>query len=496
MEAISHEHFFSVVKIFVVTCSPNYSNPWQMEHQAHSTSSGFIFRERLIMCNAHGVTYAKTIRVRKHSDPTAKKYTAQVLHVGHDCDLAILTVKEDKFWENTKPLQLGGIPQLQDSIVVVGYPTGGDNICVTKGVVSRVNFVTYSHGMKSLLSIQIDAAINPGNSGGPCLQGDNVVGVAFQAHTNKQNIGYIIPVPVIEHFLEGIKRKENNLNFPSIGMSWSKLENPSHKLSLQMREDQTGIYINHLIPLTDAYKKLKQNDVVLRYDGNSIADDGTIPFRDKGERLCHHYLTIQKFSGDVAKLTILRDGKEMDVDVIVEDVPNLVPLHGYDSLNTPTYFIFGGLVFLPLTRPFLNAYYGKNWYSDAPLHLSNKATIDYKQHPDEQIIVLSHVLSNDVNVGYEGYACRMLLNVDNKEIKNMTELCQYIDTCKNDFISFDLYKDSVMVLEITKARECLVETLKTHNIPHDRSPDLVEIQKKAVTVDLVPKMEADEEKEQ
>ncbi|ETO17996.1 hypothetical protein RFI_19301 [Reticulomyxa filosa] len=110
-----------------------------------------------------GVSFAKTIRVRKHSDPTAKKYTAQVLHVGHDCDLAILTVKDEKFWENTKALNFGGIPQLQDSIVVVGYPTGGDNICVTKGVISRINFVTYSHGLNSLLSIQIDAAINPGN---------------------------------------------------------------------------------------------------------------------------------------------------------------------------------------------------------------------------------------------------------------------------------------------------------------------------------------------
>jgi len=295
MEAISHELFTSVVKIFAVTCCPNYSNPWQMQHQSQSTSSGFIFRERHILCNAHGVADAKTIRVRKHSDPTAKKYAAQVLHLGHDCDLAILTVKDEKFWEDTKPLTFSGIPQLQDSIVVVGYPTGGDNICVTKGVVSRVNFVTYSHSLKSLLSIQIDAAINPGNSGGPCIQGDHVVGVAFQAYTDKQNIGYIIPVPVIEHFLEGIKRKGNDLHFPSIGMSWSNLENVSHKLSLQMREDQTGIFINHLIPLTDAHDKLKTNDVVLRYDGMTIADDGTIPFRDKGERLSHHFLTIQKY---------------------------------------------------------------------------------------------------------------------------------------------------------------------------------------------------------
>ncbi|ETO17994.1 hypothetical protein RFI_19299 [Reticulomyxa filosa] len=192
----------------------------------------------------------------------------------------------------------------------------------------------------------------------------------------------------------------------------------------------------------------------------------------KGERLPHHYLTIQKFSGDTAVLTVLRDGKEIDVNMIVDEIPHLVPLHLYELPHTPTYFIFGGLVFLPLSRPFLFAYYGSNWYSDAPLHLSNKATVEYKQTADEQVIVLSHVLSNEINVGYEGCACRMLLAVDNVEVKNMTDLCRYIDSTRQDFIRFDLYKDSVIVLEVSKARESLSDTLKTHCIPVDRSPDL------------------------
>jgi len=184
---------------------------------------------------------------------------------------------------------------------------------------------------------------------------------------------------------------------------------------------------------------------------------------------------MQKFVGDTATLTILRNGQEIELQVIADDVPSLVPLHLYDVPHIPTYFIFGGLVFLPLTRPFLMAYYGINWYANAPLHLSKKATIEYKQDMDEQVIVLSHVLSNDINVGYEGYACRMLLTVDNIEIKNMIQLCQYIDACSTKFIRFDLFQDSVIVLEVQKARESLQDTLKTHSIPYDRSPDLVDV---------------------
>lgn len=64
----------------------------------------------------------------------------------------------------------------------------------------------YSHGRTTLLAVQIDAAINSGNSGGPVLLEDKVVGIAFQCLTAGENIGYIIPVPVINHFLEDLDR--------------------------------------------------------------------------------------------------------------------------------------------------------------------------------------------------------------------------------------------------------------------------------------------------
>ena len=54
-----------------------------------------------------------------------------------------------------------GLPALQESVHVVGFPTGGKTICITEGVVSRIDFISFSAG--SMLAIQIDAAINPGN---------------------------------------------------------------------------------------------------------------------------------------------------------------------------------------------------------------------------------------------------------------------------------------------------------------------------------------------
>lgn len=55
------------------------------------------------------------------------------------CDIAMLTVDDDEFWEDVQPLEINGLPAMQESVMVVGFPTGGDNVCVTKGVVSRID---------------------------------------------------------------------------------------------------------------------------------------------------------------------------------------------------------------------------------------------------------------------------------------------------------------------------------------------------------------------
>lgn len=68
---------------------------------------------------------------------------------------------------------------------------GGDGMCITSGIVSRVDTRSYSHSKLGLRlpSLQVDAAINPGNSGGPVFVGEKVIGIAFQKCEVGDNIG-------------------------------------------------------------------------------------------------------------------------------------------------------------------------------------------------------------------------------------------------------------------------------------------------------------------
>jgi len=196
----------SAVKVFSTQSSPEYSMPWQNKHPEYFTGSGFVTTTNSglrILTNAHIVADSTYVEVRKYGAPD--RFEASVEAVAHECDVAVLNVRNRKFWKDVAPLQLADdLPSLQDAIAVVGYPTGGDNLSVTTGVVSRIEMQNYAHSATCLLTLQIDAAVNSGNSGGPAIKDGKVCGMAFQNLVDAEGIGYVIPVPVLKRFLDSL----------------------------------------------------------------------------------------------------------------------------------------------------------------------------------------------------------------------------------------------------------------------------------------------------
>lgn len=129
-------------------------------------------------------------------------------------DLAVIKVTDPSFFDGKNALKLveegfENLPHLDDNVTCVGYPKGGDQISVTRGVVSRI---TTSSSYKELL-LQIDAAINPGNSGGPVFnEKGGVVGVARSVLRNSANIGYIIPSTIVHMFLKSTVETNGKCN--------------------------------------------------------------------------------------------------------------------------------------------------------------------------------------------------------------------------------------------------------------------------------------------
>lgn len=456
----------AVVKVFTVSSSPNYFLPWQNKPQREVTGSGFVVSGNRIITNAHVVADQTFVMVRKHGSPI--KYRAYVEAVGHECDLALLRVEEPSFWDSMYPLEFGDIPQLQEQVAVVGYPQGGDNISVTGGVVSRVELTQYAHGASHLIAIQIDAAINPGNSGGPALLGDKVAGVAFQNLANAENIGYIIPVPVVNHFLRDVKERRRYVGFCSMGLTCQALENAQLRAHLKLPAGTTGVLLNKIQPLSNASQWLKKDDVLLAFDGTRIANDGTVPFR-KRERIAFDHLVSMKRAGETGRVQVLRDGKELEFDIQLDPLQALVPIQQFDSL--PSYFIFAGLVFVPLAQPYLHEY-GDDWYNTSPRKLCERALREVPTKRGEQLVILSQVLMDDVNAGYERLAELQVKKVNCVDVHNLRHFQYLVNSCTFPTLRLDFEDSRVAVLDMESAKHGTDRILRRYRIPSAMSEDL------------------------
>lgn len=457
----------AVVKVYCISAEPDYQLPWQLKRQQAATGSGFMISGRRLLTNAHCVEHHTQVKVKRTGDDN--KYIATVLAIGGECDLALLTVDNEEFWRDVEPLQFGSLPNLQDAVTVVGYPVGGNTISVTKGVVSRIEVTSYAHGDSELLALQIDAAINAGNSGGPAFNEDgDCVGIAFQAYSDAENIGYVIPTSVISHFLTDYNMNGSYTGFPYLGLWLQKLENPDLRTWLKMKHQQKGVLIRRVEPTSPCKNIIKEGDVILSFDGIPVGNEATVPFRP-GERIAFNFLVSQKFIGDQAVLGILRDGNKIKVTVTMKPRVHLVPVH--IKGRQPSYFVIAGLIFTPVTEHLL-----QEDCTGESLSIGIKVRAKSRHEPaefeGEEIVLLAQVLANEFNIGYEDINHVQLSRFNGTKIKNIRHLAQLVDACDSEYMHFELDENMLIVLVTKSAHVSTSKVLKDYCIAYDRSRDL------------------------
>ena len=543
----------SIVKVFTVHSSPNYFMPWQNKPQRETSGSGVVVAVPVpggvgVLTNAHVVADQTFVQVRRHG--SSVKHQARVHAVGHECDLAVLTVDDPAFWvdatvapraadasddadpsaagtkeknvpkRKVQPLPLGDVPHLQEHVTVMGFPQGGDNLSITSGVVSRVELTNYVHGAAQLLAIQLDAAINPGNSGGPAVQNGKVVGLAFQNLANADNIGYVIPTPIVRRFLEDVaalaegnvaanerrgaateKAEEtsgggdgdggatfetHHAGFCALGVKCQATDNPALRAYFGMAPHETGVLVTHIAPLSPSRGVLRKDDVLLAIDGRKIANDGTVSFRG-WERVAFDHLVSLKRPDEAVALTVRRrDAAEDSEDskrltssgdhsavktLTVRAKPRapLVPAHQYDRL--PSFFLYAGLVFSPLTQPHLHEF-GDDWFNAAPRRLCDRALNDHPTVEGEQVVLLSQVLADEINAGYQGMHDVEVRSVNGERVRNLRQLKKRVEDAGGAFLRLDLADDRVLVVNREEAEKAHARIMAKHRVPSRVSRDL------------------------
>jgi 2-alkenal reductase len=291
--------------------------------------SGFVYDDLgHIVTNAHVVHGSDQLEVT-FSDGTI--LTGEL--IGEDLNSDLAVVKVDHLPQGVQPLPLGDIEELAvgQTVVAIGNPFGLEGT-LTRGIISALGrSIPALTPFTIPQAIQTDAAINPGNSGGPLLnlQGE-VIGVNAQIETggtsrSNSGVGFAIPVSIIKRVVPDLIEKGKH-EWAWLGVRGGSL-NPLVREAMKLEVDK-GAYIAEVITGGPSAKAgLRGSKETIAVNGREIEIGGDVIIAVNGKSIRSFddlliFVSLEAKPGDTVVLTVLRDGKTIEVKVVLGTRPS------------------------------------------------------------------------------------------------------------------------------------------------------------------------------
>jgi len=473
----------SVLKIFTTQRAPSPATPWAPQSTREITGSGVVIEGDRILTNAHVVRYATQVQLQGSND--GRKVNASVVAVSEHIDLALLKVDEPGFFTAHPPLQRATqLPAIRDNVLVYGFPTGGSALSITKGIVSRIEYVGYAYPLSGL-RVQLDAAINPGNSGGPALVDDKVIGIAFGVLNNAQNIGYIIPNEEIELFLKDMADGHYD-GKPTLYDDMQSLENPGLRAFLKIPPDVHGLVVRRPNPKLPK-NPLREWDVITRIGDTAIDDQGMVAL--EGGLRARFPVMVQRLGARTSvPLAIVRDGKQQKIDMpLVTDKPLLIrDLDG----GFPPYFIYGPIAFTRVSGELVAALVrastnnGNTAALDALLRGGSPLLTRRADQPDENqqelVMVAGPFFTSPLTSGYGSKSGAVVDSINGTRIRSLQHLVEVLHDLKEPFVTIRFANggNEALVLPRADTVAATEQVLRDNGIRDQASPELLKIWQK------------------
>lgn len=424
----------AVVKIHVTSRPPDFAQPWARGNPKQVSGSGVVIAGQRILTNAHVVDYSTRILVQGYQ--SSERFPATVLAVSPEMDLALLAVEDPGFFTDRPALELDSeLPSPKDTISAHGYPIGGEQLSVTEGIVSRIEFSRYQFAAMGL-RIQVDAGLNPGNSGGPAIRDGKVAGIVFSTVRSAENIGYVIPAREVQFFLDDVADGVYDGKPRFYGFLQS-VENPTLRTRLGLPPGTGGLMIRDPVIESEDYP-LKSWDVITHVGPHELDIKGNVRIHEN-LNVSFRYLLTELVEDGTLPMTILREGESQQVRVpVARNMPVLVPfLKG----KYPRYFIFGPLVFTTGSQDLVSRLNPNNQLAlrarKNPVLLRQ---FDRPAYDGEELVILSlRMFPHPLVEGYDQQSFAAIRRVNEVDIKNLTHLVETIRDSEGDYLSIEFH---------------------------------------------------------
>lgn len=276
----------------------------ERKFKSSALGSGFVIDTNgYIVTNNHVIEGADEIIIKF---PDEKEFKAEIIGTDPLTDLALLKIEPKGAPISVIALGDSDKIEIGDWVIAIGNPLGLGGT-VTAGILSAKGRVLGDGPYDNF--IQTDVSINPGNSGGPLINmNGEVIGINTAIIQSAQGLGFAVPVNMLKNILP--KLKGGKVSRGWLGVTLQPLdENLAQTFGLN--KDTKGVLIADVTNGEPASRAgLKAGDIVVAVDGKDTLDSRTLVG-----------VIGSKSPNEKVTMTIIRDGKRMNVDVRLGERP-------------------------------------------------------------------------------------------------------------------------------------------------------------------------------
>jgi hypothetical protein len=434
--------------------------PWNQRLET-VVKSGIVVNDQHILTTADFLNDTTLVRIQKQG--RGAWYQASLVWIDYHANLALLSSKEPSLWADSKPAAFKEPVPAQGTVEILRWRNG--RLETTKGEIARLVVKRGKLSWVEHLQLEVQSEINAAGWSEIVVMNSRVVGLATSQEGNALTV---LPAS----FFQPLLKAQRNGRYPGLGFFdfvWQKSDNPVTLSYLKLAPPPRGVVIIEANTKLGSQGPLLPKDVLLRIDGFEVDSEGDYTDPTYG-KLSLENLAGRRMAGGAMPVEIWRDGKSMTVNYVLPRADyyhDLVPQATYDQ--PPEYLIVGGLVFQPLTEPFLRSW-GTDWRRKAPFRLVYYLTESPTAERPGRILI-SAVLPDPFTIGYQDYRFLMVDKVNNKPVSRLTDIAEALKSPQGQFHIIDFAAGEFVrrvVIDAEQSGPATQRVLKRFGIEKDR----------------------------
>jgi hypothetical protein len=422
-EALAVTNAVQVVDVLVTTQTCDERMPWRLSRPMTRQGYGVVVGPGRVLTTEELIRQATLVELRQPG--RAMKVAATLRQSDPQCNVALLETTDAAFCRELAPVPLAGQVARGDQTRIVQYDDSGLRQEGT-GRIIEIGVEALPSAPAAVLTCRVLSDLRVLNPGAPVFSDGYLAGMMMRYDAQHQT-GFVLPAPVLSRFLLMAAEPEYQAP-PSEGFSWVPLVDAVKRRYLGVPAEVGGVLIIEVATNGSVATALQPNDVLVAWDGFALDNQGFYPDPQYGRTRLVHAIAGRHRVNDRVTLEFIRRGVRQKSAVVLQPYQEEDTLVPENTRGTPpAYLVESGLVLRELTARYLRA--GGRGLGGANLRLAHLylAGGSRPAPAGEHLVILSGVLPDPANVGYQELRDELVTAVNGEPVHNLAEVCRILD---------------------------------------------------------------------